>query len=143
MASEIDFPARGKVTINDDGRVVFAPVETTYELYLESAKGAASQGESSIIQGLIRVKARKIWTVNSGGTFVVPIYGPPRLVQGRVRWASDNRIVLQAGAPIIVELPADPDAFDLVNGPIVLGAMVNVTCLPGATFEPLGAAVAR
>ncbi|MCC6424892.1 MAG: hypothetical protein IT447_15575 [Phycisphaerales bacterium] len=143
MASETDFPARGKVTGINDGRIVFAPVETTYELHLEGAKGAAIKAESTIIQGLIRVTARKIWTVPSGGSFVVPIFGPPRIVQGRVRWASDNRIVLQAGVPIIVELPADPDAFDLVNGPIVLGAMVNVTCLPGATFEPVLSAVAR
>lgn len=142
MASENDFPARGKVTGMLNGRVVFAPVETSYEFHLEPAKGSEMQNDSGVIKGLIRVMARKIWTVNSGGTFVVPIYGPPRIVQGRVRWASDNRIVLQAGAPVVVELPADPDAFDLVNGPIVMGAMVNVTCLPGATFEPVMASVA-
>ncbi len=143
MASETDFPARGKVTGTVADFVVFAPVETTYELHLEPSKGAAIQPDPSIIQGLIRVTARKIWTVPSGGTFVVPIFGPPRIVQGRVRWASDNRIVLQAGTPIIVDLPADPDAFDLANGPIALGTMVNVTCLPGATFEPVAAAVAK
>lgn len=142
MASESDFPARGKVTGTSNGRIVFAPVQTTYELHLEPVKGAAVEADSTIIKGLVRVTARKIWTVNSGGTFIVPIYGPPRLVQGRVRWASDNRIVLLAGTPIIVDLPAEADAFDLVNGPIVLGAMVNVTCLPGATFQPVTTAVA-
>lgn len=143
MANETDFPARGKVTGDAGELVIFAPVETSYELHLKPAGGESIKPESSITTGLVRVTARKVWTVPSGGSFIVPIYGPPKIVQGRVRWVSDSRIVVQAGAPIIVDLPTDADAFDLVNGPIALGTMVNVTCLPEATFEPLKAAVAQ
>ena len=34
-----------------------------------------------------------------------------------------------------VNLPDDDIVYDLANGPIRVGALVNVTALPGATFE--------
>jgi hypothetical protein len=125
--------ARGKVTAARDGVVLFAPSGTNYELHLAAPGYAGPVG--SLTEGIVRVTARKIWTVSSGGNFISPIFGPPRIIQGRVRAMDERSMVVQAGAPIVVELPDLPDIIDLANGPIRVGALVNVTALPGARFD--------
>ena len=84
--------------------------------------------------------ARKVWTVPSGGNFIAPIFGPPKTIQGRVKWLDEKTLVVHAGTSFLVELPASDQALDLANGPIEVGAMVNVTASPGATAELLTAA---
>jgi hypothetical protein len=86
---------------------------------------------------LIRASARKVWTVPSGGAFIAPIFGPPRIIQGRVKHLNGREMVVHAGTSIVVELPGTEAAIDPARGPIVQGALVNVTALPGATFELL------
>jgi hypothetical protein len=83
----------------------------------------------------IRVQARKVYTVPSGGNFVAPIFGPPKTIQGRVRWADESgqRLVVHAGVPVLVELPPADSGIDLDEGPITVGRMVNVVALPGAS----------
>lgn len=127
--------ARGKVTAPKDGVVHFAPSGTNYELHLVTAKAATEFGR--LVEGVIRVRARKVWTVPSGGNFIAPIFGPPRTIQGRVKSLSDRELVVHAGVPIVVELPAEAQGYDLARGPIAVGVMVNVVALPGATFEPV------
>ena len=127
--------ARGKVTGTRDGVVVFAPAGTNYELHLIAPGYAGPIG--SLTEGEIRVTARKVWTVPSGGNFIAPIFGTPRTIQGRVRALDERSLVVHAGAPIVVMLPDDPNVIDLPNGPIRAGAIVNVTALPGARFEPV------
>jgi hypothetical protein len=73
-------------------------------------------------------------TVPSGGNFISPIFGPPRIVQGRVRFLSANVLVIHAGTNLMVELPASDTAFDLATGAIGMGSMVNATILPGGTI---------
>jgi hypothetical protein len=128
-------PARGKLTAVKDGIVHFAPSGTNYELHLVAPNHAGAVG--AMVEGFIRAQARKVWTVSSGGNFIAPIFGPPRTIQGRVRTISEREIVVHAGAPILVELPADAAAYDLVNGPIAVGVMVNIMAMPGARFEPI------
>ena len=125
--------AKGRVTGTKDGLVVFAPSGTNYELHLACPGYKGPVG--TLTGGIIRAVARKVWTVPSGGNFISPIFGPPRTIQGRVRALDETSIVVQAGAPIVVEVPDEPAVIDLANGPIVVGALVNVTALPGATFE--------
>jgi hypothetical protein len=96
----------------------------------------------STISCYIRCTGRKIWTMPSGGNFITPIFGPPRIVQGRVRYLDETQAVVQAGAPVIVSLPADANAYDLVNGPIIPTTIINATTLPGATFTLARHAVA-
>src|SRR3954452_14887629 len=136
MAGATTVAARGKVTALKDGVVRFTPSGTNYELHLLVAPGfVAAAGR--LVQGSIRVQARKVWTVPSGGNFISPIFGPPRTIQGRVRALDERTMVVQAGVPILVELPADETGYDLANGPIAVGVMVNVVALPGARFEPV------
>jgi hypothetical protein len=144
MASALDFPARGKVIRVEGNVVVFNPSATTYELRLVNVNGELPAVSNAAISCYIRCAARKVWTMPSGGNFVTPIFGPPRVVQGRVRYLEEGGLsVVQAGVPIIVTLPADEVAYDLVNGPITTAAMINATILPGATFELARAAVSQ
>ncbi len=132
MASPTDFPAKGKVLRVVDGQVVFNPTGSNYELLLDATSVAANP---EVVSGFIRVKARKVWTVPSGGNFIGPIFGSPRLVQGRVRYLDDNQMVVQASTPVIVTLPKDETAYDLANGPLMVGALVNVPVVPESKFE--------
>lgn len=141
MPSVTDFPARGKIIAMQESAVVFSPANTNYELRLDARRSLGGLKIGVTIDALIRVSARKIWTVPSGGNFIEPIFGPPRKIQGRVRYLDEDQMVLHCGVPILVSLPADPSAFDLVRGLVKVGGLANVSVLPGGTFELLEAAV--
>jgi hypothetical protein len=128
------FLARGKVVEARDSMVVFQPSDTNYQIHLQTTRpytGPIGQP----IDARIRVKARKVYTVPSGGAFISPIFGPPRILQGRALHVDDRQLIIRAGAPICVELPQLDDAVDLDAGPIAVGSMINVAALPGTTFE--------
>src|SRR5438270_11501707 len=133
MATATLTPSSGKVLSIKDGAIVFCPAGTSYEMHLASA---AFAGPIHVpVKGIVRVKPKKIWTVPSGGLFVNPIFGPPRTIQGRIRALDEQQMVVHAGGEFVVELPEDSRIYDLANGPLRIGAMVNVTAMPGATFE--------
>jgi hypothetical protein len=134
MATAKDFAARGKVTAVRDGLVVFAPTNTNYQLYLQTARqyeGPIGQ----LISCSVRVKARKVYTVPSGGGFISPLFGSPRILQGRALFVEDSLVVIRAGVAVEIELPTSVEAVDLSEGPIAAGTIVNALALPGATFE--------
>jgi len=137
-----DFPARGKVIdVRGDNVIVFQPHGSTYEMHLQTEhRYAGPVGEP--VQARIRLSARKIYTVPSGGNFVQPIFGQPRIVQGRVKFVDERSLVVHAGAPIIVDLPGADSAIDLTEGQIRVNHLANVVALPGATFELLADFVA-
>src|SRR4051812_27778996 len=68
-----DFPTRGRVSAKrDDNTIVFRPNGTNYELFLKPI--APFDGPlDEPIDALLRVSARKVYTVPSGGNFVSPI----------------------------------------------------------------------
>lgn len=135
-ASTLWVPARGRLVALKDGVLVFAPSGTNYQLRLMvGAEFSAAVG--ALVEGVVRVAARKVWTVSSGGNFIAPIFGPPRTLQGKVRALGERTLLVQAGLPVAVDLPEDPTAYELAHGPIRAGAMVNVMALPGARFEPV------
>jgi hypothetical protein len=127
------YVAAGKVTRASDGKVVFVPVNTNYELELVAASYAGPLNKP--VKGIVRVRARKVWTVPSGGNFITPLFGPPKIIQGRVRSLDKRTLVVQAGTAITVDLPDEDIVYDLANGAISEGVLVNVTAFPGATFE--------
>lgn len=139
MPSVNDFVTTGKVTAIDGEVVVFNPRGYTYQMHLKS--GAVAPAAGTVVDVLIRASARKVWTVPSGGAFISPIEGPPKILQGRVRFQSDRQLVLACGANVIVDLPAAETAIDLASGEIVIGRLVNVTAMPGATIEFVTSAV--
>ncbi len=128
------FLARGKVTEAKDSLVVFQPFDTNYQLHLQTARpytGPIGQ----LISARIRAKAAKVYTVPSGGGFISPLFGPPRIIQGRAMQVDDRRIIIRAGVPMTVELPKSDEGVDLSEGPLAVGSIVNAVALPGATFE--------
>jgi hypothetical protein len=130
-----EFVTHGKIiAVDGDDGVLFAPRGTSYELRLRAATRYVGPTNTPV-EAVIRVQGRKVWTVPSGGNFISPIQGPPRIIQGRVRAADEKQLVVHAGATFVVELPSAEHAVDLPSGPITLGKMVNVTALPGATLE--------
>lgn len=133
-ATPIDCPTHGKIIEVNDDSVVFAPAGTSYELLLKAPQRYAG-ATNTPVEVVIRARARKVWTVPSGGNFIVPIKGSPRIIQGRVTHADEKQLVVRAGATFLIELPSAEHAVDLPSGPITLGNMVNVTALPGATVE--------
>ena len=141
MKNLMDFPARGKVTGVKDSQVIFNPVNTNYEMHLHIS-GPYTGPLNKPIFAALRVTARKVYTVPSGGNFIAPIFGSPRTLQGRVLYADDKNIVIHAGTPIIVDLPTSESAIDLDNGQITVGTMANVVALPGARFALAEAPVA-
>ncbi|MGF1633628.1 MAG: hypothetical protein ACFCVE_07235 [Phycisphaerae bacterium] len=137
MVELAKYPAVGKVLEVRDGRVVFAPSNTNYEVHLEVSGGEYAGPVNRLVRGVIRATARKVYSVRSGGNFFVPILGTPRIIQGRVRDLSEHELVLQAGTTAFIKLPAEVAAVDLEGGFIEVGMTVNAVLLPGATFEPL------
>ena len=132
------FPARGKVIERrGSDRIVFAAQNTNYELELLADNHTAPL--NVLTDGHVHVTARKIWTVPSGGNFISPVLGPPRTIQGRIRVLGDRSIVVQAGCPIVVEFPTLESGIDLANGPMQVGAMVNIMAMPGASFRAMNA----
>ena len=129
--------ARGRIIESRPGLAIFQPKGTSYELHLETGNHQLGPVNKPL-QGRILVKARKLYTVPSGGNFIAPILGPPRTIQGRVVGITPTQIVVQAGAPVIIDLPSEPHAIDLGSGPIEEGAIVNAVAFPGARFEPSG-----
>ncbi len=133
MATATVFHASGKVTSIKDGKIIFAPTGTNYELELACPKYAGPVNKP--VKGVVRVRARKVWTVPSGGNFITPLFGSPKIIQGRVRSLDTRTLVVQAGTMITVDLPDEDIVFDLANGAIGEGVIVNVTAFAGGTFE--------
>ena len=127
--------ARGRITAVKDGVVHFAPSGTNYELHLSAPGYAGAVG--GLADGYIRVTARKVWTVPSGGNFIAPIFGTPRTIQGRVRSLTEREMIVHAGVPMLVDLPVEETGYDLANGAIAAGVMVNIMAQPGARFDPV------
>ena len=135
MSVATEFAAKGKIIEVRENAVVFCPNNTNYQLHLISEEGRYAGPTNEPVEVVVKGIARKMWTVVSGGNFISPIFGPPRIVQGRVRYADERVLVVQAGAPFTLELPAADTAIDLTNGPITVGSLVNATVMPGATFH--------
>jgi hypothetical protein len=121
-----------------DGMVIFKPAGTNYQMHLAAGKYTGPLDQP--ISAVVRVTARKVYTVPSGGNFVAPIFGQPRILQGRVLSVEDRAMVIHAGLPVVVDLPSSDTAIDLDNGQITVGMMVNVVAMPQARFTLAGAA---
>jgi hypothetical protein len=124
---------KGKVIKVEGDIVVFKPGTTTYEMHLLYPGYAGPVGEP--VELVIRGMARKAYTVPSGGLFVSPIMGTPKVLQGRVMDLTDEQITLNCGVLINITLPTIPGSVELARGPIESGALVNVILMAGAKAE--------
>ncbi len=114
--------------------MIFAPSNTNYELKLATS-GRYDGPVETLVEAFVRGSARKLWTVSSGGNFVAPIFGPTRILQGRIKYLDQSTMVVHAGLPVIVTLPVAESAYDLSSGSLAVGTLVNCTVMPGASFQ--------
>lgn len=114
--------------------VIVKPLNANYEHHLRF-EGASPSALGKHVRGVFRGVARKVYGVPSGGAFVTPILGTPRIVQGRVVSVTDRQLAVRAAGVWLIDLPADALAIDLAQGPVAEGDMVNAVLLPGAWFE--------
>ncbi len=125
--------ARGKVHATFDGGFDLAIPGTEYRLrLLTSAPMAKQAGEK--VAGVIRVKARRIDVVKSGGLFVEPVLARPRRIQGRIVALDKNAdtLTIDVGAgPLVVSTDGRQHATDFE-----VGTLVACDVEAGATFTP-------
>ncbi len=81
---------------------------SNYRLYLRPESGAenaiaAKLGRS--VAAVVRVQARRVDVVGTGGRYIEPLFGRPRRVQGTVLEidAAANALVINAGGAIAVD----------------------------------------
>ncbi len=117
-------------------KVVLAFPGSDYQLHLVPERPVTTTPGKRVL-GIIKAQARRVDVVRTGGQFVEPVMGRPRIVQGRVVEvnASPNgpgTLTVLAPMPILLKLGELQHA-----GQFKIGDLVNTHTLPGATFAPL------
>jgi len=124
---------RGKVIANSNGVIVFKPTGSTYELHLKADAYAGPMNEP--VDVVIQGTARKVYTVPSGGLFVTPIMGTPKIIQGRVKDVTPTHVTLNCGGALVnIKLPTIEGSVELAQGAIQSGRIVNAVLLAGASI---------
>lgn len=85
------------------------------------------------ILGTIRVEARRIDVCGTGGSFVEPVYGRPRRIQGNIIEIdpSNSCITVDAGMPVVAKVDAGQKVSDFK-----VGDHITFAVKAGATFYP-------
>ncbi|MCC6427173.1 MAG: hypothetical protein IT435_10180 [Phycisphaerales bacterium] len=120
-------------TATKPGYMVLRVPDTSYELHLVPATNILTPVGKRIV-GIVRAKAKRVDTTETGGRFIEPVAGRPRRIQGFII-ATDtaaNTITVETGVPITCELTdARQQASDFTEG-----QFVGFDILDGATFTP-------
>jgi len=125
----------GPVVAGRHHHVVLSFANLNYRMRLEAREMIRGEVGKRIL-GRIHMQARRIDVVGSGGRFVEPVYGEPRIVQGRVVAIAGDEVVVHAGMPI----HATPTECDQKASDFREGQLVNFHVLPGAWFEQVDGA---
>ena len=86
------------------------------------------------IVGTISAQARRVDVVDTGGSYLEPVTGRPRRVQGRVVAIDANRNAIVVDAAMAIHLKLT-DARQKAEQ-FQLGELVSTDVLDGATFTP-------
>jgi len=94
---------------------------TNYELDLlvEGVTDGLEAGKR--LRGIVHARGLRMHRAAAGGTFIEPVQGTPRIVQGRVL-ATDtqsNCVLLHAGLPMWVRVPQGQAAADFATGELL------------------------
>lgn len=122
--------ATGIVEEVGDGALALRIPETDYRILCRT-EGDVDAQIGKRISGVIRVQARRVDRIKSGGRFIDPVYGSPHRVQGTVISVNEtaDSIVVSAGAPIVCRTGEHQSASDFKPG-----EMVSMYVVPEATF---------
>ncbi|MFP4144538.1 MAG: hypothetical protein ACOCTI_05810 [Phycisphaeraceae bacterium] len=121
----------GRIDEISDQQIVLEVLGTDYRLHLVPVGRIAGE-KGDRVTGVIRLQARRVDVVPSGGRFVEPVFGRPRRLQGRVLGGDlgENTLFLHCGAPVVAKLSEPQQARDFA-----VGQMVSFDALAGASFE--------
>lgn len=124
--------ARGILAEQHDGEIVLTVPNTDYRILLKTYQPITTP-IGKRITGIIRAQARRVDVVRTGGSYIDPVYGRPRRVQGEILEVdpSGQCIMVHAGAaPIVCKLSPQQraDAFKV-------GDYVSFDVLEGASFS--------
>lgn len=138
MTTQIEAPptaTTGRVLDKFDGQLHLGIPGTDYRLHLR-VDGPVPAGVGQRMVGTIRVRAKRVDVVNTGGRFVEPVFGRPRRLQGRIIGGDvdANQIHLHCGGPVFV---CDLTDGRQKAGDFAVGQLVAFDVESGAAFEPL------
>ncbi|HEX7010784.1 MAG TPA: hypothetical protein VF184_12445 [Phycisphaeraceae bacterium] len=121
----------GRLADKSDDRIVLSLPGTDYRLHLVP-RGSLEAQVGQRVTGVIRVKAKRVDVVPSGGRYIEPVFGRPRRVQGRVIGGDvqTNTLHVHAAAPVIAQLMPSQKAANFA-----VGQLVSFDVERGATFE--------
>jgi hypothetical protein len=129
-----DSIARGVLESAGDGRIVLALPHSDYRLQLIVSEPIRTE-VGKRIKGTIHAKALRLFKAagGGGGQFIEPLDGAPRIVAGRVVAvdAPGRRLLIDAAAPIWLELAADNKPAEFTPGDMVNGYVES-----GTRFSP-------
>lgn len=117
--------------VMDDIAVLSVP-GTDYELHL-ATNGRISSVLGKRIRGEIQARALRMHRCKTGGNFIEPVYGRPRIVQGTVLHVDgeNRRVLFDMAVPVWVT-PHDGQAIDDFHP----GEMWNCYLESGTSFAP-------
>lgn len=132
-------------TATRPGYVVFGVPGSSYRLHLRPVPGpeAITTPVGKRLIGVIRVQARRVDVVRTGGRLIEPVIGRPRRIHATVlaQDTARHELLLHAGgAPGVdaIPLPVVARLTDARQSPsgFPVGTLVAFDVLDGATFEP-------
>jgi hypothetical protein len=107
--------------------------EYRLDLVLDGDPAALAGRVGKRIAGVIRGRALRMWAARAGGCFIEPVWGHPRIVQGRVI-ATDvarNAVLLDLVVPAWFDLEPSQSAASFQTGD-----MLNFYVESGVRFTP-------
>lgn len=124
--------ARGILAEQRDSEIVLGVPNTDYRILLKTYQPISTPIGKRIV-GIIRAQARRIDVVGTGGSYVEPVYGRPRRIQGEILEVdgSAQTITVHAGAaPIVCKIPPGQRSESFK-----IGDFVSFDVLEGASFS--------
>ena len=110
---------------------------TEYQLHLavDPASAANTLAAGRRIDGEIHASALRMHRSDTGGRFIEPIYGQPRIVQGEVIAVDEpgRRVLMDMAVPVWMAVQATQDL-----SAIHPGELWNCYVQSGTRFEPAG-----
>jgi hypothetical protein len=107
--------------------------EYRLELVLNGDAGIMAAHQGKRVQGVIRGRALRMWNARAGGCFIEPVWGHPRIVQGRVLGTDLERncVLLDLVVPAWFQLEVSQSVAQFQTGD-----MVNFYVESGVSFTP-------
>lgn len=124
----------GKLLEHRDGRIVLALPGTDYRLHLV-IEIAPPVGVGQKVTGTIHATARRVDVIPAGGSYVEPVAGRPRRVQGRIVGGHlpSRTLYVKAGPTLICSLSDERQQ----PGDFSIGQLVSFDVEAGAVFKPM------